>query len=85
MLCPGVVYPCSFQNLDEISKSCKYSSPALSTKFDIGLSFYLFPVVSLSDDFKYRNSPPLPPMPCQVCGQPGDKEKYCPDVRELGF
>lgn len=43
------------------------------------------PVADLVDRYKHRNDPPLPPVPCQICGKPGHKERYCPSARMLGF
>ena len=29
------------------------------------------------------NDLPLPPVPCQICGKPGHKERYCPNAKGL--
>jgi magnesium chelatase family protein len=33
----------------------------------------------------HRNDPPLPPVPCQICGKLDHKTKYCPNAKEMGF
>jgi len=43
------------------------------------------PLMSMIEDYKHRNDPPLPPMPCQICGKPGHKERYCPNAKALGY
>jgi hypothetical protein len=42
-------------------------------------------IATTLDDFKRRNDPPLPPVPCQICGKPGHIEKYCPNAKALGY
>jgi hypothetical protein len=46
---------------------------------------HICPDCFLVDDYRHRNDPPLPPVPCQICGKPGYKERYCPNALELGF
>jgi hypothetical protein len=41
--------------------------------------------MSMIEDYKHRKDPPLPPMPCQICGKPGHKERYCPNAKALGY
>jgi hypothetical protein len=36
------------------------------------------------DDFKHAGES-LPPVPYQLCGKPGHKERYCPHAYELGY
>lgn len=43
------------------------------------------PIGSALDDYRHRNDPPLPPVPCQLCGRPGHKEAFCPNAKVLGF
>jgi hypothetical protein len=43
------------------------------------------PLMSMIEDHKHRNDPPLPPMPCQICGKPGHKERYCPNAKALDY
>ena len=43
------------------------------------------PVADVIERYKHRNDPPLPPVPCQICGKIGHKEWYCPNARTLGF
>jgi hypothetical protein len=50
--------------------------------------FYLriyAPIMGVVNDYKHRNDPPLPPVPCQICGKPGHRERDCPRARELGY
>jgi hypothetical protein len=42
-------------------------------------------IATTLDDFKHRNDPPLPPVPCQICGKPGHIEKFCPNAKALGY
>jgi len=41
--------------------------------------------MGMVDDYKPRNDPPLPPVPCQLCGKPGYGERYYSEARELGY
>ena len=38
---------------------------------------------------RYRKNPelyePLPPIPCQFCGQIDHTERACPNLKEMGF
>src|SRR5688572_29333093 len=47
--------------------------------------FIYVPIASLWDDFRYGNELLLPPAPCQICGKPGHKERYCQKAKEFGF
>jgi len=40
--------------------------------------------MSRIDDFKHAGES-LPPVPCQLCGKPGHKERYCPHAYDLGY
>jgi len=62
----------------------------LRMKEKLGLRLWLYrwiyaPLASCLDDYKHRNDPPLPPIPCQLCGQTGHKEKFCPNAKRLGY
>lgn len=47
---------------------------------------YLYaPLMTWLDDFKHRHDPPLPPVPCQLCGKPGHRERYCPNAHGMGL
>ena len=37
------------------------------------------------DRYKPSNDPPLPAVPCQICGQLRHREKYCPNAKGLGY
>jgi hypothetical protein len=41
------------------------------------------PIMSAIDDYKHRNDLPRPPVPCQICGKLGHKERYCPNAKGL--
>jgi hypothetical protein len=58
----------------------------MMNKVRLWLYHYIYvPLVSLWEDHKYRNDPPLPPIPCQFCGKTDHKTKYCPNAKEMGF
>jgi hypothetical protein len=44
----------------------------------------IVPVVSFFDDIRYRKVV-IPPPPCQICGEPGHRERDCKKAKELGF
>jgi hypothetical protein len=43
------------------------------------------PLASAWENLKHEDDPPVPAVPCQLCGQPGHHERYCPKAHELGF
>jgi hypothetical protein len=47
--------------------------------------FLYVPIVGFWQDYQKRNDPALPPVPYQICGKTGHREKYCPNAREMGF
>ena len=34
---------------------------------------------------RFRPSRPIPPVPCQFCGQTDYTERFCPKAKETGF
>jgi hypothetical protein len=57
------------------------------TYFVVFLAYhYVYaPIMDTIERYQHRNDPPLPPVPCQICGKPGHREKYCPNAKGLGF
>jgi hypothetical protein len=47
--------------------------------------FIYVPIVSLWQDYKYRDAPPVPSVPCQISGKTGHKMKDCPNAWKMGF
>jgi hypothetical protein len=50
--------------------------------------FYHWPYAPLAGqwfDFKHRHDPPLPTVPCQICGGPGHLEAYSSNAKSFGF
>jgi len=43
------------------------------------------PIADAIDRYKHRHDPPLPAVPCQICGKTGHREKYCPNAHGLGY
>jgi hypothetical protein len=43
------------------------------------------PLIDWWEDYQHRNDPPVPAVPCQICGRPGHKEDYCPNAQGLGY
>jgi hypothetical protein len=41
-------------------------------------------IASRLDDWRHRYDPPLPPVPCQLCGG-AHHEAHCPEAKRLGF
>jgi hypothetical protein len=37
------------------------------------------------ENFNPELRKPLPPIPCQFCGQTDHKEAYCPNLRKMGY
>jgi len=37
------------------------------------------------ENFNPKWREPLPPIPCQFCGQTNHKEAYCPNLVKMGF
>ena len=57
-----------------------------SIRFAIRLWIYRWiyaPLVSFWEDYKHADDSPLPAIPCQICGQTGHVERYCPNARRL--
>ncbi len=46
--------------------------------------FVYVPIWSILDRINYQDVP-LPPPICQLCGETGHKEQYCPNAKKLGF
>jgi hypothetical protein len=52
----------------------------------IRYAYHIWGLISdAMERYNHRNDPPLPPLPCPICGKPGHKAKYCPNTRDLGF
>jgi hypothetical protein len=34
---------------------------------------------------KWREPLPLPPIPCEFCGETDHKTKFCPNAEKMGF
>lgn len=59
---------------------------AMKNKLWLWLYRWIYaPLVSFVEEYKHRNDPPLPAVPCQICGKPGHKEGYCPNAKALGY
>ncbi|MCL4273258.1 MAG: hypothetical protein KJZ77_05245 [Anaerolineales bacterium] len=37
------------------------------------------------ENFNLKWREPLPPIPCEICGETGHKTKYCPNAKKMGF
>jgi len=37
------------------------------------------------ENFNPKWREPLPPIPCQFCGETDHQAKYCPKAKEMGF
>ena len=47
---------------------------------------YLYvPVFEIIHQYKLRHNPKPPPIVCQMCGQSGHRESYCPNAREAWY
>jgi len=39
----------------------------------------------LMENFNSKWREPLPPIPCEFCGETDHKTKYCPNAKKMGF
>jgi hypothetical protein len=64
---------------------CVYDMKLIRRWLLLPLYRYVYvPFADMLYRLAHRSDPPLPPVPCQICGG-NHRERYCPKAREFGF